>query len=68
MATWFEISSSNLVAIKHEGTTLSIKFKNGKVYEYANFSAKNYQKFKDADSRGKYFHAYIKNNYKAKKV
>lgn len=68
MADWMQINSSNLVAIKHEVTTLSIKFKNNKVYEYSNFSEKNWVKFRDCDSRGKYFHSHIKNNYKAKKI
>ncbi len=66
----FDVDSSQIHSIGHDAATntLAIRFYRGygdnkvpaAVYHYANFSAEEFQAFKDADSIGKHFGAYIK--------
>lgn len=49
-------------------TVLYVKFTNGKVYRYADVSAKHYTFFTSAESAGKYFNTYIKPKYPASKL
>ncbi|HDS1580445.1 TPA: KTSC domain-containing protein [Stenotrophomonas maltophilia] len=66
----FDVDSSQIHSIGHDAatSTLAIRFYRGygdskmpaAVYHYANFSAGEFQAFKDADSLGKHFGAYIK--------
>lgn len=47
---------------------LKLTFKtNGKIYEYKGVSEDIWQQFKSSESKGKFFHAYIKNMYKFEK-
>ncbi|HEL5053066.1 TPA: KTSC domain-containing protein [Stenotrophomonas maltophilia] len=66
----FDVDSSQIHSIGHDADTktLAICFKRGSgaargagsVYHYANFNAEEFQAFKDAESIGKHFTAYIK--------
>lgn len=66
----FDVDSSQIHSIGHDAATntLAMRFYRGygdnkvpaAVYHYANFSAEEFQAFKDADSLGKHFGAYIK--------
>ncbi len=66
----FDVDSSQIHSIGHDAATntLAIRFYRGygdnkvpaAVYHYANFSAEEFLAFKDADSLGKHFGAYIK--------
>lgn len=66
----FDVDSSQIHSIGHDAdtNTLAIRFYRGygdnkvpaAVYHYANFSAEEFQAFKDAESIGKHFGAYIK--------
>jgi len=66
----FDVDSSQIHSIGHDAATntLAIRFYRGygdnkvpaAVYHYANFSAEEFQAFKDADSLGKHFGEYIK--------
>ncbi|WP_288431791.1 KTSC domain-containing protein [uncultured Stenotrophomonas sp.] len=66
----FDVDSSQIHSIGHDAATntLAIRFYRGygvnkvpaAVYHYANFSAEEFQAFKDAESIGKHFGAYIK--------
>ncbi|KWV46100.1 KTSC domain-containing protein [Stenotrophomonas maltophilia] len=66
----FDVDSSQIHSIGHDAATntLAIRFYRGyrdnkvpaAVYHYANFTAEEFQAFKDADSLGKHFTAYIK--------
>jgi len=47
---------------------LKITFTNGVVFTYADVPRKVYEKFAKAESKGKFFHAEIKNNYKGTKL
>ncbi len=65
-----EVSSSQIHSIGHdaETNTLAIRFyrgygreqRPGSLYHYANFSAEDFAKFRDAESKGRHFGAHIK--------
>ena len=61
------VDSSQIDSIGHcaETNTLAVRFKNwkgelGTLYHYANFTADDFAAFKDAESIGKHFGAFIK--------
>ena len=60
-----EVISSNLLAIgfDDEVESLYVQFKSGKIYEYENVPASVYDELSEAESVGKYFNQFIKNNY-----
>lgn len=68
--TLFDVQSSQIHSIGHDAdsNTLATRFTRGygdkrgpgSLYHYANFSAEEFQAFKDADSLGKHFGEYIK--------
>jgi hypothetical protein len=45
-----------------------VQFKNGSCYEYEGVTETTFNNFRQADSVGKYFSAYIGKNYPYKKV
>lgn len=59
------VSSSNISAIGYDADsqTLEVKFTNGAVYSYSSVPPGEYEGFINADSKGKYLHANIKNRY-----
>ena len=61
------VDSSQIDSIGHdaETNTLAVRFKNwkgelGSTYHYANFTVEDFAAFKDAESIGKHFGAFIK--------
>ena len=57
-------SSRTHVVVAHgHSQTLEIEFNSGSVYDYAGVPQGEYDGFMGADSKGKYFHANIKNRY-----
>ena len=42
---------------------LYLRFRSGEVYRYFTFSAEEYQQFLDAESQGKYFLSYIRDQF-----
>jgi len=65
-----QVQSSNLKAIDYSYITgtLSVQFKNGKQYEYANVSPATYAAFLAAPSAGSFFSSTIKGFYKFNEV
>lgn len=62
-----KVESSNIYSIGHEGSTLEITFKNkagepGATYAYTPVSFDGYKAFFNAESKGKFFAQYIKDN------
>lgn len=63
------VESTQIAALGHDPTrnALRIRFKDfktkqpGNTYEYANFTADDFEKFLAAESKGKHFAALIKN-------
>lgn len=64
------VSSSNISAIGYdaENQVLEVEFNNGSVYSYSGVPSDEYHGFMDADSKGKYLHANIKNRYSFMKL
>ena len=64
------VSSSNLRSVGYDPISLilEIEFNSGAVYQYLNIPASVYQSLMSASSHGKYFHAYIKDNYRYTRV
>lgn len=59
------VSSSNISAIGYDedSQVLEVEFINGGVYSYSGVPSGEYDGFANADSKGKYFHANIKDRY-----
>lgn len=58
------VKSSLLSAMGHDGSTLAVKFPNGKVYHYPGVTAKQFEELKAAKSVGSHFNAHIKSKIK----
>ena len=64
------VSSSNISAIGYDtgNQVLEVEFTNGAVYAYSGVPSDEYEGFMNADSKGKYLHANIKNRYSVMKL
>jgi hypothetical protein len=61
----YPIKSSNIKAVGYspKWQILIIKFNNDAIYQYNEVPPEMYKDFMEADSKGKYFHKYIKPEY-----
>lgn len=59
------VSSSNIVSIGYDedDQILEIEFNDGSVYQYPGVPSSEHDGIMSADSKGRYFHANIKNRY-----
>ena len=59
------VSSSNLASVGYDpaSQSLEIEFTTGRVYEYFDVPQQTYDKLMAAESHGRYFNAYIRDNY-----
>jgi hypothetical protein len=62
------VISSNIHSIGYESDVLEIAFHSGGVYQYLNVPELVYVSLMSADSKGSYFHSYIKGKYSYKKI
>ena len=64
------ISSSMIRSIGYDVSisTLEIEFNSGAVWNYYDFSLTSWYEFDGAESHGKFFHSFIKNNYRESQV
>jgi hypothetical protein len=64
------VRSETLKAIGYDldTNTLRISFKSGGVYEYAHVPESRWEGLQNAVSKGSYFHRYIKDKYRTRKV
>jgi hypothetical protein len=64
------VNSSTIVDIGYDDSsmTLELGFKQGAVYQYFDAPDAVYQELMRADSKGTFFHANIKNNYRYTKL
>ena len=64
------VTSSNIRTVGYEtdNQILEIEFNSGAVYQYANVPISEYEGLMNADSKGKYFHANIKDRYSFEKL
>lgn len=64
------VTSSTILSVGYEPQTetLEVEFRSGGVYQYYNVPEPVHQQFLQADSLGKFFHAYIKPAYPCSRV
>ena len=62
------VASSSIAAIGWEDGTLLVEFLNGQSYEYYEVPQEVYEEFLNAQSHGKFYHAYIKEIYPGSKL
>jgi len=64
-----QVESSTIKAIDYMSRLylLTIEFKNGSVYHYHSVESNVYKGLLKAESKGKYFHKYIRGKYDYKK-
>jgi len=62
--------SSNIEAhgYDEEEGACHVQFKGGAIYIHDNFPAALYEEFKSAESKGKFYHARIKNQFPTRKA
>ena len=51
-----------------ESSTLEIEFNSGPVWQYFDYPESNWYEFEATESKGKFFHREIKNNYSESRV
>ena len=63
------VNSSNLISVGYDlkSKTLEIEFKNG-IYQYIGVPIGIYESLMKAQSKGKYFHRFIRGRFPDKKV
>lgn len=66
----FLVSSSMINSIGYESdtSTLEIEFKSGAVWQYYDFPESSWHEFENAESHGKFFHAFIKKQFREVQV
>ena len=66
MMIMIPVDSSNLAAVGYDAASavLRIAFHSGGVYQYAGVPETVYQGLMNASSKGRYFHAHIRNAYR----
>ena len=57
------VESSNLATVGFSDGVLEIEFRHGGVYQYFNVPASVYEALMSAESKGKYFHQFIRDKY-----
>ncbi len=62
---WIAVDSSNIERIAYNPPTkeMFIEFGHGGVYKYTRVSRRTFNSFKDASSKGEYFHSKIKGKF-----
>ena len=61
------VTSSNIVSVGHEGTTLEVEFKTG-VYRYTGVIRALFEDLMASDSKGKFIIAHVKGHFPYEKV
>ena len=62
------VSSSNLASVGYQDGILEVAFKSGSVYQYTGVPESVYEALMSAPSHGKFFAAFICNNYPYRQV
>lgn len=61
------VNSSNVAAIGHEGTTLTVQFKGGATYDYFDVPTETWEALQKAPSVGAFISGRIVKNHKFRK-
>ena len=64
---FFEVQSSNIISVGHDGTNLYVKYKSG-TYVYENVDKSLYEGLLSSESKGKFMNENIKGRYNYKKI
>ncbi|CAM3962872.1 KTSC domain-containing protein [Flavobacterium cucumis] len=64
------VRSSNISSIGYDekNEILEIEFLSGGIYQYLDVPNYVFEELMDAESQGKYFNAYVKDNYETTKI
>lgn len=62
------VTSSNIRAMAHDGTTLHVEFLNGQRWSYANVTPAIYNEMIGSGSVGKYFGSFIRKNHAGTRI
>lgn len=67
---WQQVQSTDLRAVRYDddALVLEIEFNSGGVYQYLDVPPSVFAELMGAESKGKYFHANIKDNYRTVKL
>lgn len=67
---WLKLDSKMLASVAYDPDKqiLYLRFRTGEVYRYFEFSAEDYQNFLNAESRGKYFLANIRDQFRYERL
>lgn len=67
---WDDVDSSNIVrvAFDKEESVILVEFKDGAIWGYDDCDSALYEKFKNAESVGKFFHRNIKAGHTAERL
>lgn len=65
-----QVASSTIADIGYDSSTMTLEvgFLNGSVYQYFDVPEAVYQEFMRSDSKGRFLHVHIKDNYRYVKV
>ena len=68
--TWLPIESKMFVSVAYEPDKqiLYLRFRSGDVYRYFEFPAADHQAFLDSESRGRFFLAHIRDQFRYERV
>ena len=68
--TWLPVESKMFSSVAYDGEKqiLHLRFRSGDVYRYFEFPAADYQAFLDAESRGRFFLAHIRDRFRYERM
>jgi len=64
------VESSNLASVGYDEVTqtLEVEFNHGGIYQYFEVQKEVYEELMNADSQGKYFNGWIKDDYEYQRI
>lgn len=62
------VTSSNIKGLDYKGTTLTIYYNNGRIYEYYDVKQEVYDAFLNSESKGKFYWSNIHGKYKYEQI
>jgi KTSC domain len=68
--TWLPVESKMFTSVAYDGEKqiLYLRFQSGDVYRYFEFPAEEYLAFLDAESRGRFFLAHIRDRFRYERM
>ena len=68
--TWLPVESKMFISVAYESEKqiLYLRFRSGDVYRYFEFPPAKYQAFLDAESRGRFFLAHIRDHFRFERM